>query len=271
MTLSNIMVSLDASGSTPARVRLACSLAKRFDANLTGVAAQDPLPLSIYGKGSYLDHHIIGMAEDNAREDIGKQEAIFREMTHGYNKAHLRSYDREPLECVISECARCDLLVVRGLDDGDAGDIVQALSPAEIILRAGRPVLVTPSELDDLSLRCAIIAWKDTREARRAVADALPLLRMAERVLLLTVASAEAETNAEATEAYLKCHDVQCERVELPETANVAQAVTGLARDEAAGLVVAGAYGHSKMRELVFGSLTYELLTSLRTPCLYSH
>ncbi|MGU3454229.1 universal stress protein [Methylobacterium sp. 391_Methyba4] len=271
MTLSNIVVSLDASASTPGRVRLACNLARSFDATLTGVAAQDPLPISIYGKGSYLDSNIIEIAAASARDEISKQQAVFHEMTSGYNKAQLRVYDREPLGCVIEECARGDLLVARGLDDGDSGEIVEALSPAEIILRAGRPVLVTPSEADDLSLGCAIIAWKDTREARRAVADALPLLRRAERVLLLTIASAEANTNAEATEAYLKGHDVQCERVELPETANVAQAVAGLARDEAAGLVVAGAYGHSKMRELVFGSVTHELLTSLRTPCLYSH
>ncbi|MCX4195375.1 universal stress protein [Methylobacterium organophilum] len=271
MTLSNIMVSLDASASTSGRVRLACNLARRFDATLTGVAAQNPLPISIYGKGSYLDNHIIETAAAGARNELSKQEAVFREMTSGYGKAHLRVYDREPLECVISECARCDLLVARGPDDDNPGEIVAALNPAEIILRAGRPVLVTPSYLDDLPLKCAVIAWKDTREARRAVTDALPLLREAERVLLLTIASTEAETNAEATEAYLKHHDVDCERVELPGTTSVAQAVAGLARDEAADLVVAGAYGHSKMRELVFGSLTYELLTSLRTPCLYSH
>lgn len=271
MTLSNIVVSLDASASTAGRVRLACNLARRFDATLTGVAAQDPLPISIYGKGSYLDSDIIEIAAASAKDELLKQEAVFREMTSGYNKAQLRVYDKEPLECVIAECARGDLLVARGLDDGDSGEIVEALSPAEIILRAGRPVLVTPSHLDDLSLGCAIIAWKDTREARRAVADALPLLRKAERILLLTVASAVAETNAEATEAYLKGHNILCERIELPETANVAQALTGLARDEAADLVVAGAYGHSKMRELVFGSLTHACLTSLRTPCLYSH
>jgi len=271
MTLSNIMVSLDASSSTTRRVRLACNLAKRFNASLTGVAAQNPLPISIYGKGSYLDNQIIETAAAAARDELSKQEAVFREMTSGYGKAQLRVYEREPLECVVSECARCDLLVARGLDDSDPGDVVQALSPAEIILRAGRPVLVTPSDLDDLRLKCAVIAWKDTREARRAVADALPLLRKAQRVLLLTVASAEAETNAGATEAYLKSHDVQCERFELPETTNVVEAVTKLVRDEAADLVVAGAYGHSKMRELVFGSVTHELLTSLRTACLYSH
>lgn len=271
MTLSNIMVSLDASSSTSARVRLACSLARRFDAKLTGVAAQDPLPISIYGKGSYLDKHIIERAAANAREELGKQQAVFQEITGGYSKAQLRLYDREPLGCVISESARCDLLVARGLDDGNSGDIVQALSPAEIILRAGRPVLITPSQLDDLPLRCAVIAWKDTREARRAVTDAMPLLKSANRVLLLTVASTETATNAEAIEAYLKSHDVPCERAELPETTHVAETVTGFARDEAADLVVAGAYGHSKMRELVFGSLTYELLTSLRTSCLYSH
>ncbi|MGU3467252.1 universal stress protein [Methylobacterium sp. C33D] len=271
MTLSNIMVSLDASSSTTARVRLACNLARRFDARLTGVAAQNPLPISIYGKGSYLDNQIIETAAAGARDELSRQEAVFREMTSGYGKARLRVYEREPLECVVSECARCDLLVARGLDDGDPGDIVQALSPAEIILRAGRPVLVTPLDLDDLPLKCAVIAWKDTREARRAVADALPLLREAERVLLLTVASAKAETNAGAAEAYLKSHDVRCERVELSETTNVVEAVIRLVRDEAADLVVAGAYGHSKMRELVFGSLTHELLTTLRTPCLYSH
>lgn len=271
MTLSNIMVSLDASRSTPDRVRLACNLARRFDATLTGVAAQDPLPISIYGKGSYLDNNIIEMAAAGARAELGKQEAVFREMTSGYGKAMLRVYDKEPLECVIQECARCDLLVARGLDEGNLGDIVQALNPAEIILRAGRPVLITPSQLDNLSLKCAIIAWKDTREARRAVVDALPLLRGMDRVLLLTVAAKGAETNAEAIESYLKGHDIQCERVDLPETTNVAEAVARLARDQAAGLVVAGAYGHSKMRELVFGSLTYELLTSLRTPCLFSH
>ncbi|MHB2206495.1 hypothetical protein [Methylobacterium sp. CM6257] len=271
MMLSNVMVSLDGSGSTPGRVRLACNLAKRFDANLIGVAAQDPLPISIYGKGSYLDHHIIGLAAANAREELNKQEAVFREMTNGYNKAQLRLYDRDPLECVISECARCDLLVARGPDDRSSTEIIEALSPSEIILRAGRPVLVTPSQTDDLPLKCAVIAWKDTREARRAVADALPLLQRAKRVLLVTVASTETETNAEAIESYLKSHDVQCERVELPETTHAAESVTELARNEAADLVVAGAYGHSKMRELVFGSLTYEFLTSLRTSCLYSH
>ncbi len=164
MTLSNIVVSLDASASTPGRVRLACNLARSFDATLTGVAAQDPLPISIYGKGSYLDSNIIEIAAASAKDEISKQQAVFNEMTSGYNKAQLRVYDRERLECMIEECARGDLLVARGLDDGHSGEIVEALSPAEIILRAGRPVLVTPSEVDDLSLGCAIIAWKDTRE-----------------------------------------------------------------------------------------------------------
>ena len=68
--------------------------------------------------------------------------------------------------------------------------------PGVILLRAGRPVLLVPDTVAPLQLRRVVVAWKDTRECRRAVRDALPFLQRAKEVLLVGIGEGEAESNA---------------------------------------------------------------------------
>ncbi|GEP12039.1 universal stress protein [Methylobacterium gnaphalii] len=271
MTLANIAVGLDPSAGTPDRVRLARKLADRFDANLTGLAAHDPLPIALYGRGSHLDGRIAALASNNALAELEKLRSVFHAITCDRARVHWRSAQKDPLSWLLAESAAFDLLVMRSQEGDDPQETCAPLDLAELILRSGRPVLVTPPHVDDLPLRCTVVAWKDTREARRAVTDAIPLLKCSERVLLVSVDLAGTASDFEAVSAHLHSHGINHDAIRLRTSPHIAATISEFARKEGADLVVAGAYGHSRMRELVFGSVTYGLLTSLRLPSLFSH
>lgn len=119
--------------------------------------------------------------------------------------------------------------------------------------------------------------WKDTREARRAVYDALPFLHEAKRVTIVEISEKDqmgaARHQVDDVVSYLARHRIRAEaRIEaqLPGS-TVADQITGLAVDEGADLLVTGAYGHSRLNEWVFGGMTHDLLTSSPICCLMSH
>ena len=148
--------------------------------------------------------------------------------------------------------------------------------PGVILLRAGRPVLVAPDTVAPLQLRRVVVAWKDTRECRRAVRDALPFLQRAKEVLLVGIGEGEAESNAKKTLSdvaeYLLRHRVAAVHdVWRQARGPVAGKLLRLVQDEKADLIVAGGYGHSRLGEWLFGGVTHELLASSPVCCMLSH
>jgi nucleotide-binding universal stress UspA family protein len=137
----------------------------------------------------------------------------------------------------------------------DAGDLV---------MRAGRPVLLVPPTAATLSLDRILVGWKDTREARRAIADALPLLAAAGQVTVVEIA-AEGELPAARTRlgevaAWLERHGVGVRVIAAPGIGEDAPRLRALATQHRADVIVGGAYGHSRMREWVLGGVTREVL-----------
>jgi nucleotide-binding universal stress UspA family protein len=136
--------------------------------------------------------------------------------------------------------------------------------------------MVVPPKIDTLEAARIIVGWKDTREARRALRDALPFLQRAKAVTIVEFADEETEARARARAAdvtrYLARHKVQVGHSIVAHTkGSVADELIRLAEVEGADLIVAGAYGHSRLGEWAFGGVTRDLLASSPVCCLLSH
>jgi nucleotide-binding universal stress UspA family protein len=151
-------------------------------------------------------------------------------------------------------------------------------SPKDLVMQAGRPLFVVPDNVDWLDLRSVLVAWKDTREARRAIADSLPMLRKARDVTVAEILEQTDGRSAAASRvrdvvAWLSRHGVAAS--ELVSDTRVDHDVTvqldAIAADVGAGVVVAGAYGHSRFRELILGGMTQHLITQSTRCVLLSH
>jgi nucleotide-binding universal stress UspA family protein len=145
-------------------------------------------------------------------------------------------------------------------------------------MQAGRPLLVVPDKVNWLDLRSVLVAWKDTPEARRAVADALPMLRKARDVTIVEIPERDDDRSAVMAgvtdvAAWLARHGVTASaRVsEAVRNATAAAQLEQVAGDLGAGLIVAGAYGHSRFRELILGGVTEYLVTQSARSVLLSH
>jgi nucleotide-binding universal stress UspA family protein len=177
-----------------------------------------------------------------------------------------------PNDFVAQEARAADLLVV-GQTPAAA---YRFLETGSLLLNAGRPVLVVPKDVASLVARRVVVAWKDTRESRRAIRDALPFLRLAESVFLVEVAAWGADANAlprlKDVGRFLAQHQISnvTERV-LPDEPIAGDVLLRFAQEQFADLIVSGAYGHSRLGEWIFGGVTRELLIHSPVCCLFSH
>jgi nucleotide-binding universal stress UspA family protein len=173
-------------------------------------------------------------------------------------------------------------LIVTGVAHGDLFDASRSVNTGDLIMQAGRPVLTVPSaaatglaDANHLPLDHVLVAWKDTREARRAVADALPLLLQASAVSVVEIAD---ETDLDAAHRrvsdvvhWLKRHHIHAQGSAQQSVGNDATALHTIAQERRADLIVAGAYGHSRLREWVLGGVTRDLLLNANRCSLVSH
>jgi nucleotide-binding universal stress UspA family protein len=186
-----------------------------------------------------------------------------------------RSVLAAPIEAVAREARTADLVIVGNTRENM--DQARALDPSVLLLKVGRPVLVVPNTVAALPLRHIAIAWKDTREARRAVRDALPLLKQAQSVMVVEIVESgeEADQSSHRTRdvaEYLARHQIKIvtERTR-PADVTAANSLLRLVQDENIDLIVAGAWGHSRLGEWAYGGVTHDLMAESRICCLFSH
>jgi nucleotide-binding universal stress UspA family protein len=174
---------------------------------------------------------------------------------------------------VASQCRSADLVVVSAVSPEEAlgpeYDFVQRL-----IIAAGRPVLVLPRQGNTaLNFNEAIVGWDGGRESARAAFDAVPLLRKAKRVRLARVDEAHrGQINSADIAEGLARHKLKIEIISLSSDGmNAGETLLRAARDHGAGLLVMGAYGHSRFAEFIFGGATRHVIMNLDVPVLMSH
>ena len=182
MSYATLMVYVDVEGKPDGRVSVAADLARRFDAHLIGIASGAPISF-VLGEDAEAAAGAPHLRDLKALLDEKVQQ--FRAAVGNVRGVEWRSVVGLQADVVAREARAADLVII-----GNARasrDPFRALDPGSFILKAGRPVLVVPASVAALRPRRVAVAWKDVREARRAVQDALPFLREAENVVIVEV------------------------------------------------------------------------------------
>lgn len=272
-TYATILVHAEPANYSTHRVEVAARLARELDATLLGLGAEtyDPIPTPDPFTG-YAAGEWIALVQEQIAKDLQAAEAGFRRDAAGA-KVEWRSIQDYPHQALVRTAHAADLIVVS--PRGGLG-VTRAADPADVVMSSGRPVLMVPEGATHLHAMSVVVAWKDTRECRRALADALPFLQRADEVIVHAVCEKDqndaAKLQTEDVVANLKRHGVDARA--LVTNAHPDAVVTELARVAAlngADLIVTGAYGHSRLREWAFGGVTDEFMH--RPPCfvLMSH
>jgi nucleotide-binding universal stress UspA family protein len=274
MSYASLLVHVDADGQLAVRSRIAADLADRFRAVLIGIAGW--APMSVFLADEARNGRTLTVPElQNMKSLLDLKGKEFCAALGGPNRrVEWRSILDFPTEAVVREARAADLVIIGNVKENN--DPFRALDPASAVLKAGRPVLVVPKGLASLSPRRVAVAWKDAREARRAIFEALPFLQIAENVVIVEILE-EGEQNGatyrlkDVTD-YLSRHrvDIISQRVR-PADVTAANALIRFIEDEHVDLLIAGAYGHSRLGEWVFGGVTRDLLAESPICCLFSH
>lgn len=277
MTYATVMVSLALDQLNTARLQVAGELAERFEAAIVGIAAARFAPPLYFTDGAEAQR-LVDQEEGSVKRRLADLEAQFRAATRTRSgRVEWRSAMDFPARYVLAQ-ARCADIIVSGGQNPTFSDAFSMASPRDLVMQTGRPLLIVPDRINWLDLRSVLVAWKDTPEARRAVADALPMLRKAKDVAIVEIPEADDDRSASMARvsdvaAWLARHGVTA-TARVPEATGSEPAAVELQRlagDVGAGLIVAGAYGHSRFRELILGGVTQYLVTQTARCVLLSH
>jgi len=278
MTLRVVLAPLFGSDADRAGLEAALQIARRFDGHLTGLFIRpDPADVvPIIGEG--ISPAIIDELTQAAQSEADRRAAVARQQFEALASADAgAAVGTEWLDqsgsrtAVVARFGRvADLTVLAG-DDGENGERRMVIETA--FLDTGRPLLLVPAGWSGEIGRTVAIAWHGRAEAARAVAFAMPLLKIAQKLHVLTAETARTTFDASADLAtYLGRHGLACERHRVTlGTEPVGEALLRHARGLDADLLVMGGYGRSRLAELVLGGVTRHLLAHLERPLLLAH
>lgn len=276
MANKTILLCLNETGRLPQLLTAARYLGVKFNAHVRGlyvIPGVTIYPSAGYGAGPDIYDGNRVWFQDKLEKTRNDFEAAMKADSIPFDFQLVDSAQPNIINDVLENGYDTDLIVASNLprDDTDNvdGDFIERL-----VLAAGRPVLVLPAKGDvKLDLSSIVVAWNDSRESARAVFDALPFLQKAKRVRLVSVDSKvrgglDGATIAES----LDRHGVKTEITGISsDGAATGEVLLRAAKDENAGLLVLGAYGHSRFTEMVFGGATRHVLKNQDVPVLMSH
>ena len=276
MTYSTLMVHLELGRPNTGLLKIVGDFAAKFQASVVGITACQPFQLS-YGDG-YVSGDVVEQDQAEIQKEVADAELEYRSALAAHaGKLMWRSIvTMEPLSDYVAREARCADLVITSVDTGAAlFDTSKHMNVSDLVMRVGRPVLIVPAAADVLKLDRVVVAWKDTREARRAVLDAVPLLKAATSVTVVEIAPedglAAARRGLEDVVAWLERHGVTAQPLAVAAAGEDADQLARFVQEHQTDLMVAGAYGHSRLREWVLGGVTHDLLMSAGCCSLVSH
>ena len=268
MDYKTVMVGLALDRPNDACLRVAGDIAERFGARIIGVAASDLRPPMYFADGDFAQKLLDQEAAAIERR-LSELEAEFRaSVERRATSAEWRSARTFPVPYMLQQARAADILVI-GARSETLVDPNAAPDPSDLVMQAGRPLIVVPSAVQWLDLRSVLIAWKDVREARRAVFDALPILAAAREVTIAEIPEqddgrAEALSHVADVAAWLRGHGIAANTVVPEKAGGVTGQIENIAAHVGAGAVIAGAYGHSRFREWVLSGVTRHLATESR-------
>ncbi|MDX8528285.1 universal stress protein [Mesorhizobium sp. MSK_1335] len=264
MSYKSILLNLNIDGPIEPLTRVGVDLAKRFDARLIGFCAADaPLPVTMAPEGAAIATEIWEQSRDEIRRRLIELKGEFEGLVAGAVKTGWHGAIENPDHALARGARMADMVVASASQGASTGDSYRTVDPGSLVLRAGRPVLVAADGATGLPARRIVVAWKDTREARRAVADAVPLMVMANEVTIVAVDRNPDDwirNGVNDVASFLAGHGIKA-RTEIVKTDDDENnRLVDFFAAVNAELIVSGAYGHSRLREWVFGGVTRSLL-----------
>lgn len=275
-----IIVHLDDSRHAAARLTFACDLARRSDAHLIGlyVVCQDLF------RPIYRDDESLRLAVNEAQqaERARRAEDSFNEAARLAGvSAEWRAPRGEAIDAATLHARHADVLVLGQYDPDDPAAYIASNFVGDLVMASGVPAIVLPyiGKMRTFGEN-VLIAWDASREAARAVHDALPILRRARFVTIQVVQHGHNENldSLDAPEgidlaAYLARHGVSASFATMPHVSGMSVGASLLSRlsDVHADLLVMGAYGHTRVQERVLGGVTRTMLETMTVPVLMSH
>lgn len=279
MSYKTIAVYLPTPDSVASIMNVALPFAESFGAHLTGLHVHSALPVA--GTiGAQVPAEIIEQYMDIMREDA---KAVAKSFSDAVAKANTPTEWRGEEDistgtnmlATISALTRCADIVVIGQPDPEnrSGELT-----ADIILSAGRPALIVPANAKPMDpAGTVVVGWDGSREAARAVFDSLPILERASKVFVLSVGKGDdikeaVRNGGVALAENLARHDIKAEVAMIAKgDSSAGEALTAYVAEQNAGLLVMGCYGHSRLRERLFGGATLHALENMKAPVLMSH
>jgi nucleotide-binding universal stress UspA family protein len=270
-----LLVHLEIWRSNSRFLKIAANLAEHFDANLVGIAA------CASTQNGYEDRDSFGALHERGQTEIGVEnrrvEAEFREALVGYGglASWCHAVAHGTLSDYVAHEARGADLVVTGLAKDSVFDTSRSINIGDLIMQTGRPVLFVPVTGEVLRPARILVCWNDARESRRAIVDALPMLKKATHVTIVEIVDEEhmpvAEKRLHDLSVWLETHGVVANRLVATEAGDVGSSLYALAQKYDVDVIVAGAYGHSRLREWTLGGVTKGLLSNTDRCLLLSH
>lgn len=277
MGYATLMVHLELGRSNAGLLKIVADLAERCAANILAVAVSQPL-LATTAAADYICGEVVEQDQVEIDREAREAETEFRDLLA--NRAakldwRCASIFTPLADYVASQTRSADLIVTAPDRGASRAPVTRRVKIGDLILQAGRPVLLVPESATRLPLDRVLLAWKDSRETRRAALDALPLLELAGQVIVAEVVHEKEIGAASARLAdviqWLALHGIPAEPLVRIATGSDAAMIADIAHAVRADTVVAGAYGHNRAREWVFGGVTSDLLISPSRPTLLSH
>ncbi len=277
MSLRTVVACLNTPRSAPSVAASAFGVAERHQALLVGLHVIPRVPIYSLA-GTDMPAEYIDREEQTLKERAKEIEKIFWQATEASTIATewscIQSSTSDEVTAIVGY-ARCADLVVMSQYLGATAEIEM---PSEIVMGMGRPVLLVP-ELggwQKIGTR-VVIAWNGRREAARAAFDALPFLVKANSVHILEInpgkrGDGEGFTSGSEIAVALARHEIKAvSTTSHPVDTSVGSDLLSRIADESCDLLVMGCYGHSRLREFVFGGVTREIMQNMTVPVLMSH
>ena len=279
MSYKTILVHVDESDRSKLRVDLAAQLALDQGAHLIGTAVTG-VSRFIYQDGN------ISASDPNLtihlnflRERAEKAIAVFNQQVaqHGVTSFESAIANDEAGGGIGLQARYSDLVVIGQTNRDEPSPSVLPDFPEYLIMNSGRPALIIPyaGEFEHIGKR-PLISWDASREATRAVTDAIPLLKKADLVQVAifntkSVPDAHGEQPGADIALYLARHGIKVEVSVHKTSTDIGNALLSLAHDFDSDMLVMGGYGHSRLREMIMGGVTRTILESMTVPVFMSH
>jgi nucleotide-binding universal stress UspA family protein len=283
MPLKDLLVCIDPTPAGEGRVKLAFNLAATNRAHLAGAYA---LPEAHMAPAAMARPADAGLNPGGAVSEVFREAEVAETVEHRF-KRELQQHGLDGEwhlltdgdSAALTELAKSvDLTITGQLPPSSHANGAARFRPEDILVAAGRPVLIVPYAGTFATVgKRILVAWDGTREANRALNDALPLLANAEVAVVVFVGSRQKELDQhqpalERIVGHLHRHGIAATTEEtLRGDLAVSDILLSRAADLAADLIVSGGYHHSQLREALLGGVSRELLAHMTVPVLMSH